>query len=226
MKRRDLIKKSLVTSIGLLALRQTAAANELLCKPETSPRQPEGPFYPVIDQLDTDADLVRVEGSVLAPLGEVVIIHGQVTDQNCKAVKGALVEIWQACASGRYNHPSDPNTAELDPNFQYWGKAVTDDKGNYRFRTIIPGAYPADVGWIRPPHIHFKISGLGYKELITQMYFAGQDLNAQDLILQDLDLAEQEKVIVTLKNDSSSPHPVGNFNIQIRKIATAAAKLF
>lgn len=218
MKRRDLIKNSLVTSIGLLALRQTAAANELMCKPGTSPRQPEGPFYPVVDQLDTDADLVRVAGSVLAPLGEVIIIQGQVTDQNCKAVKGALVEIWQACASGKYNHPSDPNTAELDPNFQYWGKALTDEKGNYRFRTIIPGAYPADVGWIRPPHIHYKISALGYRELITQMYFAGQDLNGQDLILQDLDHEEQKKVIVELKNDLSSPHPVGNFNIQIRKL--------
>lgn len=218
MKRRDLLKNSLVTSIGLIALKQTAAANELICKPGPTPRQPEGPFYPIIDQLDTDADLIRVEGHSQVAIGEVIIVQGQVTDQNCKPVKGVLVEIWQACASGKYNHESDPNTAPLDPNFQYWGKAITDEQGNYRFRTIIPGAYPADVGWIRPPHIHFKISRVGYKELITQMYFAGQDLNGQDLILQDLSHAEQEKVIVELKKNSSSPHPVGNFNIQIKKL--------
>ena len=148
----------------------------------------------------------------------MIIVKGQVTDQNCNPVKGVLVEIWQACASGKYNHPSDPNTAPIDPNFQYWGKSVTDDQGRYKFRTILPGAYPADTDWMRPPHIHFKISRVGYKELITQMYFAGQELNGQDLILQDLSQDEQEKVIVPLKNEAGQAHPVGEFNIQIRKL--------
>ena len=218
MKRRDLIKNGLISSLGLVAFSKAAAANELMCKPGLTPRQTEGPFYPIVDQVDTDADLIRVEGRTQIALGEVVIIQGQVTDQNCKPVKGVLVEIWQACVTGKYNHPSDPNTATIDPNFQYWGKAVTDEQGNYRFRTIIPGAYPADVGWMRPPHIHFKISRLGYKELITQMYFAGQEYNDQDLILQDLSHEEQEKVIVQLNKLTDQPHPVGDFNIQIRKL--------
>ena len=218
MNRRDLIKNSLITSIGLMALSRTAAANELVCKPGLTPRQTEGPFYPVEDQLDTDADLIRLEGSSQLALGEVIIVQGQVTDQNCNPVKGVLVEIWQACASGKYNHPSDPNTAPIDPNFQYWGKSVTDEQGRYRFRTIFPGAYPADTDWIRPPHIHFKISRLGYKELITQMYFAGQELNGKDLILQDLSHEEQEKVVVPLRNIAGQAHPVGDFNIQIRKL--------
>ncbi|GIS84434.1 MAG: hypothetical protein CM1200mP16_07340 [Nitrospina sp.] len=51
-------------------------------------------------------------------------------------VEGALVEIWQACSTGKYNHPSDSNKARLDPNFQYWGKAVTNEKGLYAFKTI------------------------------------------------------------------------------------------
>lgn len=218
MKRRDLIKNSLITSVGLMALSRTAAANELMCKPGLTPRQTEGPFYPVEDQLDTDADLIRLEGSSLFALGEVIIVQGQVTDQNCKPVQGVLVEIWQACASGKYNHPSDPNTAPIDPNFQYWGKSVTDEQGHYKFRTILPGAYPADTDWMRPPHIHFKISRVGYKELITQMYFAGQELNGQDLILQDLSQDEQEKVVVPLRTEAGQAHPVGNFNIQIRKL--------
>lgn len=218
MKRRDLIKNGLISSLGLVALARSAVASEMLCNPGLTPQQAKGPFYPLVDQIDTDADLVLVEGRSQMALGEVVIIQGQVTDQNCQPVKGVLVEIWQACTSGKYNHPSDPNTAAIDPNFQYWGKAVTDGQGKYRFRTIIPGAYPADVGWVRPPHIHFKISRLGYKELITQMYFAGQDLNSQDLILQDLSDEEQKKVVVKLNTMNDQPHPVGDFNIQIRKL--------
>ena len=128
------------------------------------------------------------------------------------------MEIWQACESGKYNHPSDPNTAPLDPNFQYWGKAVSDNEGRYRFRTIVPGAYPADTGWVRPPHIHFKIARLGYVELITQMYFSGESLNGKDLILQRLKKYDQAKVIVEFKPVADVPHSVGVFNIQIEKI--------
>jgi protocatechuate 3,4-dioxygenase, beta subunit len=216
MKRRELIRNSLITSLSLIALPKAATASELVCKPGLTPKQAKGPFYPVDPQLDTDADLVQLLGSQAPAKGEVVIIEGVVTNQLCQPVNAALVEIWQACATGKYNHPSDPNTAELDPNFQYWGKAVTDQHGRYRFRTIVPGAYPAADGWIRPPHIHFKISRLGYQELITQMYFAGQELNNQDLILQDLDHADQEKVIVNLK--AGQDFPVGQFNIQIKKL--------
>ncbi len=162
--------------------------------------------------------MVYLKGSNLAASGTVIIVQGQLTDQKNNPVKGALVEIWQACKTGRYNHPSDPNTQPLDPNFQYWGKAVTNAAGVYRFRTIVPGAYPADTDWVRPPHIHFKVSKVGYMELITQMYFAGQDLNSADKILQQLPDVEQQKLVVEFRNEANLPHPVGDFNIQIRKL--------
>ncbi len=206
-----------MASTALLGLGSIATATDQ-CSSAKTPLQPEGPFYPVVDQVDTDADLIRLSGASTVADGEIVIIEGQVTDQNCNAVSGALVEIWQACKSGRYNHPSDPNEAPLDPNFQYWGKAVTDQTGHYRFRTIIPGAYPAGQGWIRPPHVHYKISKLGYAELITQMYFSGDALNAKDLILKRLSKADQAKVIVSFKTISDLPHPVGQFNIVLEKI--------
>lgn len=217
LNRRNLLKTSLISSAALLTLPIIANAGEQ-CLDNKTPPQTKGPFYPVIDQIDTDADLILVNGASERAKGQIVIVEGVVTDQNCKPVPGTLVEIWQACESGRYNHPSDPNTAPLDPNFQYWGKAVTDAKGQYRFRTIIPGAYPADTNWVRPPHIHFKISRLGYIELITQMYFAGDSLNSKDLILQRLKKSDQNKVIVEFKSNSQTPHPIGTFNIQIEKI--------
>lgn len=218
MKRRELIKNGLISSLSIFALARVAKAEDLMCINGLTPKQAKGPFYPIIDQIDKDADLVYLNGSVIAATGEIVIVEGHVTDQNCVSVKGALVEIWQACHTGKYNHEADPNPAEIDPNFQYWGKAITDEKGFYRFRTIIPGAYPADTDWDRPPHIHFKISALRHSELITQMYFANHELNSKDLILNALSAADQERVIVDFKKKTDQPHPVGQFNIQIRKL--------
>lgn len=218
MNRRHLLKSGLLSSAALLSLPSLAQAQGFCGRGEKTPRQAKGPFYPVVDQVDTDADLIFVNGSKTQAKGKVVIIEGMLRDQACQPVPGALVEIWQACESGRYDHPSDPNTAPVDPEFQYWGKAVTNVAGIYRFRTIIPGAYPADTDWMRPPHIHFKVSKLGYSELITQMYFKGEEYNAKDLILQNLSKEDQGKVVVEFTKREELPHPVGVFDIQIVKI--------
>ena len=213
MKRRSLLK---LTGAGLLA----ATTLTSLTAQALTPKQPEGPFYPVQDQLDKDSDLINIQGSNQTALGQVIIVEGVVTNQRNELVAGALVEIWQACESGKYDHPSDPNTAPLDPNFQYWGKSVTNAEGKYKFRTIVPGEYLADanINWVRPPHIHFKISKKGYIELITQMYFFGNELNDKDLILKRLPKAQQNELIVKLENKATEQHPVGKFNIQIEKL--------
>lgn len=206
--RRQLLQKGLLASAALFAVPAKAL----------TPRQPEGPFYPVVDQVDTDADLIMVKGASHIAEGKIIIVEGKLTDQFNAPVAGVLVEIWQACETGKYNHPSDPNTAALDPFFQYWGKAVTNQEGHYRFRTIVPGDYPADTDWMRPPHIHFKVSKRGYMELITQMYFAGEVYNSTDKILQQLPKTEQQKLIVELREVEGLAHPVGEFNIQVRKL--------
>ncbi len=206
--RRQLLQKGLLASAALFAVPAKAL----------TPRQPEGPFYPVVDQVDTDADLIMVKGASHIAEGKIIIVEGKLTDQFNAPVAGVLVEIWQACETGKYNHPSDPNTAALDPFFQYWGKAVTNPEGHYRFRTIVPGDYPADTDWMRPPHIHFKVSKRGYMELITQMYFAGEEYNSTDKILQQLPPNEQQKLIVELREVEGLAHPVGEFNIQVRKL--------
>jgi protocatechuate 3,4-dioxygenase beta subunit len=216
MNRRNLLQKTFLGAAALASLPTTTFAQQ--CLLTKTPAQTAGPFYPVVSQVDTNADLVRVIGRTEIAKGEIVIIQGLLTDQYCKPVRGALVEIWQACSTGKYDHPSDPNTAELDTNFQYWGKAVTDADGKYKFRTIKPGSYPADTDWIRPPHVHFKVSALGYIELITQMYFLGEDLNNKDLILQRLKKDDQKKVVIEFKKVANELHDVGFFDIQIEKI--------
>lgn len=216
INRRSLLKMGLVTAGGLLAT--STAAAQAVCQLRSTPEQPEGPFYPIKDQPDKDTDLIYVNGSTKQALGTVILVQGTVSNQMCEPVSGALVEIWQACHTGKYNHQSDPNSAALDPNFQYWGKAVSDSNGHYQFRTIIPGAYPAGEGWIRPPHIHFKVQRLGYFELITQMYFAGEALNDQDLILNRLPLNDRNNVVIPLIEKETAAHPVANFNITLEKI--------
>ena len=76
-------------------------------------------------------------------------------------IRGALVEVWQANAAGRYRHEVDQHPAPLDPNFSGAGRCLTDDDGRYRFVTIKPGAYPwgnHENAW-RPAHIHFSVFG-------------------------------------------------------------------
>ena len=96
-----------------------------------------------------------------------------------------------------------------------WAMMVTGRDGKYEFKTILPGSYPADnSGWIRPPHIHFRIARRAHHELTTQMYFADQELNERDRILQALPSAEQDRVIVSFAPDSAHAGMLaGRFNI-------------
>jgi protocatechuate 3,4-dioxygenase beta subunit len=212
--RRDIIKNGLRLA-GLMAVSSsTISAAVKSCG--LTPAQTEGPFYPITDQFDKDNDLTYVRNKTKRALGERIIIKGIVNDDHCKPVQGAVVEIWQACASGKYNHPGDPNTAKLDPNFQYWGRSITNARGEYSFITIIPGRYQATDTWIRPPHIHFKVHRRGFQEFTSQLYFAGDKNNTSDRILQSIDRSEQKRVIVELSNRNRSNSPrVGLFNIAV-----------
>lgn len=199
--RRQFLRNTLGLAGGLVA-GGTAVAE--MCG--ITPAQTEGPFYPLTFITDDSInDLTIIEGHAKHARGEVVHITGRVLDTSCRPIKGALVEIWQAAESGRYNHPSDTSGLELDPDFQNWGEFVTDDDGRYAFRTIVPGHYPADVGWTRPPHVHYKVTRRGFRELVTQMYFTPEsfegakvqlvrDLNERDLILKEV--PNRESVIV------------------------------
>jgi protocatechuate 3,4-dioxygenase beta subunit len=133
---------------------------------------------------DDDADLTRQhEGE---PLGERIVVSGRVLDEDGRAIRGALVEVWQANAAGRYRHDVDRHPAPLDPNFTGAGRVLTGDDGRYSFVTVKPGAYPwrnHENAW-RPAHIHFSVFGRAFTQrLVTQMYFPGDPLMELDPIL-------------------------------------------
>lgn len=139
----------------------------------TGPRFGHGDIDPI------DNDLIKNYAKQGDPIGERIIVHGRVLDENAKPVPNTLVEIWQANAGGRYRHKKDTYLAPIDPNFGGCGRTLTDENGYYFFRTIKPGAYPWR-NWVtswRPAHIHVSVFGTGFvQRLITQLYFEGDPL--------------------------------------------------
>jgi protocatechuate 3,4-dioxygenase beta subunit len=220
INRRQILKNSfLAGASGIAAVAGVsgiARAEELCSVNGATPAQTEGPFYPITAHADLDADLTILKGQAERARGEVVDIWIKVQDENCQPIAGALVDLWQACATGKYDHPNDPNEAEVDPLFQYWAKVLTNSKGYVKVRTIKPGAYPANETWYRPPHIHFKISGEGFQELTTQMYFAGEALNKKDLILLNMAPSDRSKVTVRFTRAKAESLPTGIFTVTLK----------
>ncbi|WP_434052796.1 MAG: protocatechuate 3,4-dioxygenase subunit beta [Roseibium sp.] len=131
-----------------------------------------------IDALDKDL-LHNYAKPGESAIGERIILHGRVLDENARPVPNTLVEIWQANAGGRYRHRKDTYLAPIDPNFGGCGRTLTDDNGYYYFRTVKPGAYPwrNRVNNWRPAHVHVSIFGSAFcQRLITQCYFEGDPL--------------------------------------------------
>jgi protocatechuate 3,4-dioxygenase, beta subunit len=209
-------RRMMQTGLGACAL---AAASPLLAAtPGVTPAQIEGPFFPARDQADKDIDLTRIEGHAGQALGEVVELTGQVLDPDGTPLAGALVDVWQANHHGRYAHEKDPNPAPLDPDFQGWARFTTDADGRWSIRTIKPGAYPVNPGWSRPPHIHFKVALRGFRELITQMYFAGEPLNEVDRLLLEVPEDQRERLIVAFSGVTPESPPQGQFNIVLERV--------
>src|SRR5437867_636133 len=180
-RRRVLGMAGAVGSLAMFGSASSALAQGL----RQTPDQILGLFYPIVKPLHQGADLTTIPGKPGRAAGQVIHVMGRVINSHGQPVQGARVEIWQANAHGRYTHPSDTNPAPLDPNFEGFAVQTTDGEGRYRFKTIKPGAYPANPNWMRPPHLHFEVTGK-VNRLVTQMYFPGESLNDKDLLLQNL----------------------------------------
>src|SRR5258708_6268802 len=177
-RREILMMSAVLAGAGAVFSAKLAAAEAAL---QRTPDQILGPFYP-LKKLPQTADLTRVPGRPGRAEGQVLNVMGRVLNLAGEPVRNARVEVWQANAHGRYTHPSDPNPAPLDPNFEGSAVLTTDTDGRYRFKTIKPAAYPAGPTLIRPAHIHFQVSGREDR-LVTQLYFEGDPNNDKDPFL-------------------------------------------
>jgi protocatechuate 3,4-dioxygenase beta subunit len=162
------------------------------------------------DAARYELDLSRARAGAPQALGQLIRIAGVVEDGGGRPIPGAVLEIWQANASGKYLHENDPSPSPLDPNFLGTGRLVTDGRGRFSLRTIKPGAYAVPyeerggaVDWWRPPHVHFSIFGSGFaSRLVTQLYFPGDPLNERDLLLNSIASAPaRRRMIAALEPD-------------------------
>ncbi len=212
--RRQFLKwgAALAGSIGF-----SAHAMDLKC--DFPPTQAVGPYFPGEAKFHKDNDLTSNSGSLNRTIGQIIYMRGKILDQNCRPVVGASVEIWQACASGKYDHSRDTNPAPLDPYFKYWGEDFSNQEGEYSFKSIKPGPYPADKNWMRAPHIHFKVSCMGYRDVVAQMYFKGEPLNDHDLYIKAI--AEDQRHLVIpefLPQPQETGALAGLFNITLHSL--------
>jgi protocatechuate 3,4-dioxygenase beta subunit len=142
-------------------------------------------------------------------MGERIAVAGRVLDEVGRPLAGAMLEIWQANAAGRYNHERDQHDAPLDANFKGEGRVFTDADGWYRYTTIRPGAYPwrnHHNAW-RPVHIHYSIFGAGFAQrLVTQMYFPGDPLLPLDPVFNCMaDAAARDRLVAAFDLEVTQP---------------------
>jgi protocatechuate 3,4-dioxygenase beta subunit len=182
-RRRQFLYCSLLATAGVM----TPASAALM----VTPSQSRGPFYPAEIPLDSDNDLVWVEGMDRQASGSICDLRGRVLDVDGSPLNGALVEIWQCDALGRYHHVGGRGGRGLDPAFQGYGAFRTAADGRYRFRTIRPVAYPG-----RTPHIHFAVRAPGRRELVTQLYVEGEPRNQRDFLYRRIPQAQRASVTV------------------------------
>jgi protocatechuate 3,4-dioxygenase beta subunit len=176
-------------------LRRPLTRTELTGPADLSPRLKPG-----------DSDLARLGPGRIA-LGQLIHVGGRVLDEEGRPVRGAIVELWQANAAGRYFNPLDERDAPLDPNFVGNGRTRTDQDGCYAFFTIKPGAYPVPNSgrWWRPPHIHVSLLGpSSLSRLVTQMYFPGDPLNEHDRLLNSVADADARERLVARQVPTSA----------------------
>jgi protocatechuate 3,4-dioxygenase beta subunit len=88
-----------------------------------------------------------------------------VLTRGCNPIARAVVDLWHADDKGAYDNRG----------FRYRGRVYTDEKGRYRFRTIVPALYSG-----RTRHYHVNVAAGGKLMLTTQLYFPGEPANRRD----------------------------------------------
>lgn len=174
--------------------------------------------HQMLGELDNDL-ILNYGAPGESAIGERLIVHGRVLDEQGRPVPNVLVEFWQANAGGRYRHKKDAYLAALDPNFGGCGRTISAEDGSYNFRTVKPGPYPWPNGandW-RPAHIHFSVFGHGFAQrLITQMYFEGDPHIALCPIVQTIpDETAIDALVARLDMDNTIPMDIRAYRFDI-----------
>jgi catechol 1,2-dioxygenase len=189
----------------------------------------QSPPLLVVDKPQTPEKFAPTEDNILGPYhrrgapyrakitpplepGEPLVVHGHVWGQDTrKPLAGAVLEVWQANAAGRYDN-DDPSAPPKPGVFVNRARLVCDENGYYEFETIKPGRYKVGPELWRPAHIHYMIAAPGYKTLVTQLYFKGDPYNESDDFIKPSLIIDPTVVKVR-----EAQVQLGRFDIVLRK---------
>lgn len=154
--------------------------------PIATSSQTIGPFWHLIDD-PTWADATRFGAA-----GDVITVHGVLTDGDGAPIGDGCVEIWQA----------DPPASDIFPAF---ARAATNPKGEFRFTTLKPGPVPGRGNAMQAPHLAVTIFARGLlAALVTRVYFEGESLNENDPLLASIDDPERRQTLVAVQDGETS----------------------
>lgn len=158
-----------------------------------TPSQTVGPFFHFC-LTSENACVGRIAGPQVK--GERVWLRIRVVDGKGEGVPDAMIEIWQANSEGKYNHPDDPQTKMVEPDFLGFGRMGTGEDGSCEFETVKPGRVPGPGNVPQAPHLNLAVFARGMlKQLYTRLYFAGDPANQEDPVLA-LVPAERRKTLM------------------------------
>jgi protocatechuate 3,4-dioxygenase alpha subunit len=149
-----------------------------------TPSQTVGPFFEIGLPYEGGPEIVPPDHP------QAIRVRGRVFDGEGKIVDDALVEIWQAGAAGRYDHPEDARAeVPLTESFRGFGRCPTDAEGRYEFSTIKPGAVPHPDGGMQAPHLEVAVFARGLlKHVVTRIYFPDEaEANESDPVLSSVE---------------------------------------
>lgn len=172
-----------------------------------APSQTVGPFFQI--ELTTDEHCVKcIAGSKTK--GERAWITFRVLDGDGVPVDDAMLEIWQADSTGKYNHPDDPRPGTADEGWIGFGRLPTGEDGSCVLETIKPGCVRHNM--VQAPHLTVAVFARGMlKQLYTRVYFAGDAANEGDPILSLVPAERRD----TLMAKPDSAHP-GHWHFEVR----------
>jgi protocatechuate 3,4-dioxygenase, alpha subunit len=176
-----------------------------------TPSQTVGPFYS-LGLTERTTNLLASDTTQ----GEKIRIEGYVFDGDGKSVPDAMVEIWQANAYGRYNHPDDKQEKPLDPSFLGWGRSGTDKTGVFSFETVKPGPVPRSDGSAQAPHINVTVFARGMLvHAYTRIYFCDEPSNETDPVLSSIDDKGRRETLIAAREEKNGK-PVYRFDIRLQ----------
>ena len=148
--------------------------------------------------------------------GERIRIEGRVLDGTGAPVKDVLIEVWQANAQGRYNHPEDTRELAVEPDFRGWGRVVPDfETGVFGFETVKPGPVPGPGGRSQAPHLSLWLVARGINiGLATRMYFGDEAAaNAADPLLNRIESPARRNTLIADRDPGAATY---RFDIRIQ----------